>query len=226
MPKKTFFHNYTHTHTCMHACRHTHRHTIVLRLFWILSGTTRVSRYQKGKTRKLKPVWIYCSKRHWMAVASAGPYADVHLTPDNHANIPPLSFLQAGCPPCHPTNNKDFQPSMICHDISTINATVGSNITVYYAASHTEYRCSLLLRMFDVAWWSACLSVSMLITVVNCAKIAEMNWSRCLLGCWLVWASGNVMASTHGKRKFWVSGPLESIGALLCSTQQKGTFVH
>jgi len=30
---------------------------------WTLSGTTRVSRYQKGKTRKVKPIWIYCSKR-------------------------------------------------------------------------------------------------------------------------------------------------------------------
>jgi len=31
-----------------------HTHTIVLLLFWNLSGTTRVSRYQKGKTRKGK----------------------------------------------------------------------------------------------------------------------------------------------------------------------------
>ena len=30
---------------------------------WIASGITRVSRYQKGKTRKVKPIWIYCSKR-------------------------------------------------------------------------------------------------------------------------------------------------------------------
>jgi len=30
---------------------------------WILSGTTRVSWYQKGKTRKVKPIWIYWSKR-------------------------------------------------------------------------------------------------------------------------------------------------------------------
>jgi len=36
---------------------------IVLQLFWILSGTTRVSWYQKGKTRKVKPIWIYWSKR-------------------------------------------------------------------------------------------------------------------------------------------------------------------
>jgi len=53
-------------------------------------------------TRKVKPIWIYWSKRYWVAVASAGPYANMHLAPDN---IPPLSFLQAGCPSCHPTNS-------------------------------------------------------------------------------------------------------------------------
>ena len=40
-----------------------------------------------------------------MTVASAGPYASLHLIPDNYANIPPLSFLQAGCPSCRPTNS-------------------------------------------------------------------------------------------------------------------------
>jgi len=38
-------------------------------------------------------------------MASAGLYASLHLIPDNHANIPPLSFLQTGCPSCHPTNS-------------------------------------------------------------------------------------------------------------------------
>jgi len=32
----------------------THTHTTVLLLFWNMSGTTRVSRYQRGKTRKVK----------------------------------------------------------------------------------------------------------------------------------------------------------------------------
>jgi len=27
------------------------------------------------------------------------------LQTDNHASSPPLSFLQAGCPSCHPTNS-------------------------------------------------------------------------------------------------------------------------
>jgi len=33
---------------------HTHTHTTVLLLVWNMSGSTRVSRYQKGKTKKVK----------------------------------------------------------------------------------------------------------------------------------------------------------------------------
>jgi len=40
-----------------------------------------------------------------VAVASARPYANLQLTPDNHASIPPLNFLQARCPTCHPANS-------------------------------------------------------------------------------------------------------------------------
>jgi len=39
------------------------------------------------------------------------------LQTDNHASTPPLSFLQAGCPSCHPTNSvkalKEKGPSMV-----------------------------------------------------------------------------------------------------------------
>ena len=66
------------------------------------SGTTRVSRYQKGENQS-----GFCwSKRQWVAMASAGPYASLHLAPtDNHASSPQLSFLQARCPSCRPTNS-------------------------------------------------------------------------------------------------------------------------
>jgi len=43
-----------------------------------------------------------------VAVASAGPYTNLYITSlqtDNHASTPPLSFLQAGCPSCRPTNS-------------------------------------------------------------------------------------------------------------------------
>jgi len=33
-----------------------------------------------------------------VAVASAGLYASLHLIPDNHANIPPLSFFTGWMP--------------------------------------------------------------------------------------------------------------------------------
>ena len=41
-----------------------------------------------------------------MAVASAGPYASLHLTPDRQPHQHPATqFLQARCPSCHPTNS-------------------------------------------------------------------------------------------------------------------------
>jgi len=39
-----------------------------------------------------------------VAVASAGSVC-TSLQADNHASTPPLSFLQAGCPSCRPTNS-------------------------------------------------------------------------------------------------------------------------
>ena len=70
------------------------------RLTAFFSGTTRVSRCQKGKTN----LDFYWSKRHWVAVASAGPCA-----PRSRQITMPVphysSFLQAGCPSCHPTSS-------------------------------------------------------------------------------------------------------------------------
>ena len=43
-----------------------------------LSGTTRVSQYQKGKTN----LDFTEARDSWVAVASAGPYASLHLAPD------------------------------------------------------------------------------------------------------------------------------------------------
>jgi len=51
---------------------------------WTLSGTTRVSWYQKGKTRKDWKVnqsgFAGARDSEWQA--SAGPYANLHLSPD------------------------------------------------------------------------------------------------------------------------------------------------
>jgi len=67
-----------------------------------LSGTTRVSRYQKGKTNvdfteARDSDWQWHQLGHMQVCTS--------LLTDNHASTPPLSFLQAGCPSCRPTNS-------------------------------------------------------------------------------------------------------------------------
>jgi len=61
-----------------------------------LSGTTRVSRYQKGKTN-LYFTEARDSEWQWHQLGD--------MQTDNHASTPPLSFLKAGCPSCRPTNS-------------------------------------------------------------------------------------------------------------------------
>jgi len=67
-----------------------------------VSGTTRVSRYQKGKTNldfseARDSEWQWHQLGHMQVCTS--------LQTDNHASTPPLSFLQARCPSCCPTNS-------------------------------------------------------------------------------------------------------------------------
>jgi len=61
-----------------------------------------VSQYEKGKTNldfteATDSEWQWQRLGH-MQVCTA-------LQTDNHAGIPSLSFLQAGCPSCRPTNS-------------------------------------------------------------------------------------------------------------------------
>jgi len=64
----------------LNRCRHTRPSSI-------FSGTTRVSQHQKGKTRKVKSVWIYWSKRQWdgigisWAVCKSAPHPRHITTP-------------------------------------------------------------------------------------------------------------------------------------------------
>ena len=67
-----------------------------------LSGNTRVSRYQKGKnnldfTEARDSEWQWHQLGHMQVCIS--------LQTDNHTSTPSLSFLQARCPSCHPTNS-------------------------------------------------------------------------------------------------------------------------
>ena len=82
------------------------------------SGTTRVSRYQKGK-----PIWILLKQEtvsgsgiSW-AICKSAPCSTQITTPAIHHSV----FLQAGCPSCRPTNSVK---ALKCHwTTQLINAT-------------------------------------------------------------------------------------------------------
>ena len=81
---------------------HTHPFTHIHPFNGPLSRTTRVSRYQKGKTNldftEARDIeWQWHQLGHMQVCTS--------LQTDNHTSTPPLSFLQAGCPSCRPTNS-------------------------------------------------------------------------------------------------------------------------
>jgi len=61
------------------------------------SGTTWVSRYQKGKTN-LDFTEARDSEWQWLQLGHM--HVCTTLQTDNHASTPPLSFLQEGCPFC------------------------------------------------------------------------------------------------------------------------------
>ena len=67
-----------------------------------LSGTTRVGRYQKGKT---KLDFTEATDSEWQQHQLGHMQVSTSLQADNHASTPPLSFLQAGCPSCRPANS-------------------------------------------------------------------------------------------------------------------------
>jgi len=77
----------------------THTHPSFNGLF---SETTQVSRYQKGKTN-LDFTEARDSEWQWHQLGCM--HVCTLFQTDNHAGTPPLSFLQAGCPSCRPTNS-------------------------------------------------------------------------------------------------------------------------
>ena len=84
--------------TACYCTPHTHTHPFN----GPLSGTTRVSRYQKGKTN-LDFTEARDSERQWRQLGHI--QVCTLLQTDNHASTPPLSFLQVGCCSWCPTNS-------------------------------------------------------------------------------------------------------------------------
>jgi len=61
-----------------------------------------VSRYQKGETNL---DFTEARNSEWQWHQLSHMQVCILLQTDNHASTPPLSFLQAGCSSCRPTNS-------------------------------------------------------------------------------------------------------------------------
>ena len=88
------------TRSSAHQQDYTHTHTHPFN--GPFSRTTRVSRYQKGKTNldfteARDSEWQWHQRGHMQVCIS--------LQTDNHASTPPFVFLQARCRACCPTNS-------------------------------------------------------------------------------------------------------------------------
>jgi len=68
----------------------------------LFSGTTRVGRYQKGKTSL---DFTEARDGEWQWHQLGRMQVCTSLQTDNHASTPPLSFFQAGFPSCRLTNS-------------------------------------------------------------------------------------------------------------------------
>jgi len=117
----------TFMHLVIRAWLYTHTHPFN----GPLSGTARVSRYQKGKTNldftePRDSEWQWHQLGHMQVCTS--------LQTDNHVSTPPLSFLQAGCPSCHPTNSvKALKAAFYAHSNSRLSnrSTLSVSCTLF-----------------------------------------------------------------------------------------------
>jgi len=96
-----------------------------------------VSQYQKGKTN---PDFTEArdSELQWHQLGHM--QVCTLLQTDNHASTLPLSFLQAGCPFCHPTNSVKALKAICLRYITTENQNY-----IYYQGHCTDYehRCAV-----------------------------------------------------------------------------------
>ena len=117
------------TFYCWHCLTHTHTHTRPFN--GPLSGTTRVSRYQRGKTN-LDFTEARDSEWQWHQLG----YMQLCTSPqtDNHASTPPLSFF-TGWMPFLPPNQQCQSTEGNCWHC--LNASKFCFVAVHYGTSQT-----------------------------------------------------------------------------------------
>jgi len=150
----------THTRARTHARTHTRaraRTRTHTRLTALFPGLSRWAGTRKVKNQS----GFYWSKRQWVVVASAGPYASLHLVSDRWpCQHPTTQFLQAGCPSCRPTNSvkalkaKNSQMTLTSLSVCCINIRIDilSTTRVYVWSSYVykALSCKLFIAHYNI----------------------------------------------------------------------------
>jgi len=104
-------------------------------------------------TRKVKPIWnldfTEARDSEWQWHQLNHMQVCTSFQTDNHASTPPLSFLQAGCPSCHPTNSVKALKDKRTNDDNT-------QPTYYASCFHSikwNSNISLVSLCLSVRWW-------------------------------------------------------------------------
>ena len=99
-----------------------------------LSGTTQVIWCQKGKTNL---DFTEARDSEWQWHLPGNMQVCTSLQTDNHASTPPLSFLQAGCPSCRPTNSVIALKARCCIWSTVTNNTLAYPLLFVYKTVRT-----------------------------------------------------------------------------------------
>ena len=100
-----------------------------------------MSRYQKGKTNLN---FTEARDRQWVAVASAGPYASLHLArTDNYASTRPLKFFYRpdALPAAQPTASKHWRHIRLSGNSirQTVHTHCASVLSLVHSTPKTEW---------------------------------------------------------------------------------------
>ena len=146
-----------------------------------MSGTTRVSLHQKGKTRKVKPIWIYWSKREWVAVASAWPYAKLTWPQtDNHTSTPPLKFFTGRMPFLPPNQQRQSTEGKYKYKYTKDNLNVNMNMQMEKKHVHTTVIQTIvqIWLVYIYSKFKVYMGASSECTCMHCLSNHKCHWIK------------------------------------------------
>jgi len=160
----------------MFTCLITHTHTHPFN--GPFSRTTLVGRYKKGKT---KLDFIEARDSEWQWHQLGNMQVCTSFQTDNHTSTSPLSFLQAECPSCRPTNS--------------VKALKAHKCLIIYTHTHTR-----LTALFPgLPWW---------VGTRKAKPIWILLKQETVSGSGISWA---ICKSTHRSRQITTPAPHHSV---------------